>query len=109
MLGQVGNDEGKQTDMANCGGIEVLLRLCDPASQTDSRLLLPVLWSLRSSIHNSDPNKSNLLQAGGVETLLQVKQCGNEKYTKKIYICYPPPSLCVLNEQQHVEKALVQR
>lgn len=48
--------------------------MCDPAQNTEAALLVPVLWGLRNCLHGNAPNKDRFFRAGGLETLVEVRQ-----------------------------------
>lgn len=70
---QISNNPRKQREMANCGGVELLLGMCEPKNNTEARLLVPVLWSLRNCLHSNTANKYCFVTAGGLETLSQAR------------------------------------
>lgn len=85
MFDQVSDNVQKQRDLGDCGGVEALLGICDPEHvATESRLLVPVLWSLRNSLHNNATNKDRLVRAGGMERLVQVSI---PKHVNKLQNC----------------------
>ncbi len=75
MLGlfQVSKNPQKQLSLGECGGVAVLLDMCDPIHSTEAPLLVPVLWTLRNCLHGNDPNKDRFLRAGGLETLTKAR------------------------------------
>lgn len=90
--------------MGTCGGVDILLGLCQPVKKTRPRLLLPVLRTLRHSLHNNKANKKRLLRADGLEILVQVQVtpslCGmmtiminNDWTTCRECACNPSESL----------------
>jgi len=65
-------DKKKQKEVLECGGIEILLTLTKNVSSYEDKVLLPVLWSLRNSIHNNLVNRERASGADGVANLLSL-------------------------------------
>lgn len=70
---QISKNPQKQRGLGDCGGVTVLLEMCDPAQNTEATLLVPVLWGLRNCLHGNAPNKGRFLRAGGLETLVEAR------------------------------------
>lgn len=68
---QMSTDPHKQQIFGDCGGVRVLLEMCEPNQNTEARLLVPVLWGLRNCLHSNVSNKDRFLRAGGLETLVK--------------------------------------
>ncbi|CAN0120353.1 unnamed protein product [Scytosiphon promiscuus] len=69
---EISEDPRKQKDFGDCGGVTVLLGMCNTTRNTEARLLVPVLWGLRHCLHNDAVNKNLFVTAGGLETLVQL-------------------------------------
>lgn len=77
MFDQVSGNVQKQRDLGVCGGVEALLGMCGPDRvATEAPLLVPVLWSLRNSLHNNITNKNRFFRAGGLEIFVQARHVG---------------------------------
>lgn len=72
LSGQVSKNPHKQASLGECGGVAVLLEVCASKHNTESRLLVPVLWGLRNCLYGNAANKDRFVRAGGLETLVQV-------------------------------------
>ncbi|CAM9320335.1 unnamed protein product, partial [Hapterophycus canaliculatus] len=68
---EISDDARKQRGFGDYGGVSVLLDMCGKKSNTDARLLVPVLWGLRNCLHSNGANKNRFVTAGGLEVLVQ--------------------------------------
>jgi hypothetical protein len=67
-------EPSKQDEIASCGGLEVIVALCESWRAQDEKVLLPALWAIRNATHDHRGNKEKIGQLQGIEVLLDVCQ-----------------------------------
>lgn len=86
---QISEDPRKQNGFGECGGVAVLLGMCDAKNNPEARLLVPVLWGLRNCLHNNAVNKTRFVTAGGLEVLVQVRSADRSLCHSKPAFSHP--------------------